>query len=104
MGAAGLVLVVYTVIGVGLGALLRNQVGAIVGSLVFLYVIEPIVAGISAIQGAYKWLPGGAAQAITTNFQAPDLLQPWQGLLLLLGYGLLAALLGTVLAVRRDIA
>jgi ABC-2 type transport system permease protein len=103
LGAAGLVLIVYSVIGVGLGALLRNQVGAIVGSLVYLYVIEPIVASIGAIQGAYKWLPGGAVQAITSDFQAPELLQPWQGVLLLLGYGLLAALLGTLLAVRRDI-
>ena len=35
--------------------------------------------------------------------QAPDLLEPWQGGLLLLGYGLVAALLGTLLAVRRDV-
>jgi ABC-2 type transport system permease protein len=103
LAAAGLVLVVFTVIGVGLGALVRNQVGAIVGSLVYLQVIEPIVAGIGAIQGAYKWLPGGAVQAITSNFQAPELLQPWQGALLLLGYGLLFALLGTIFAVRRDV-
>ena len=33
----------------------------------------------------------------------PDLLEPWQGGLLLLGYGLVAAFLGTVLAVRRDV-
>jgi ABC-2 type transport system permease protein len=103
LASSGLVLVVFAVIGVGVGALLRNQVGAIVGSLVYLYVIEPIVASIGAIQGAYKWLPGGAVQAITSDFQAPDLLEPWQGGLLLLGYGLLAALLGTVLAVRRDV-
>jgi ABC-2 type transport system permease protein len=103
LGSAGLVLVVFAVIGVGIGALLRNQVGAIVGSLVYLYVVEPIVAGISAIQGAYKWLPGGAVQAVTSDFQAPELLAPWQGGLLLLGYGLLAALLGTFLAVRRDV-
>jgi ABC-type transport system involved in multi-copper enzyme maturation permease subunit len=103
LGAAGLVLVVFSVIGVGVGALLRNQVGAIVGSLVYLYVVEPIVSSISAIQPAYKWLPGGAVQAITSDFQAPDLLEPWQGVLLLLGYGLLAALLGTFLAVRRDV-
>jgi ABC-2 type transport system permease protein len=103
LGAAGLVLVVFSVIGVGVGALLRNQVGAIVGSLVYLYVVEPIVSSISAIQPAYKWLPGGAVQAITSDFQAPDLLEPWQGLLLLLGYGLVAALLGTFLAVRRDV-
>jgi hypothetical protein len=103
LGAAGLVLVVYSVIGVGVGALVRNQVGAVVGSLVYLYVVEPIVSNIGALQGAYKWLPGGAVQAITSDFQAPDLLQPWQGALLLLGYGLLAALLGTVFAVRRDV-
>jgi ABC-2 type transport system permease protein len=103
LGASGLVLVVFAVIGVGVGALLRNQVAAIVAALVYLYVIEPIVAGIGVLQSAYKWLPGGAARAITTNFQAPELLQPWQGVLLLLGYGLLAAVLGTFLAVRRDI-
>jgi ABC-2 type transport system permease protein len=103
LAAAGLVLVVFAVIGVGIGALLRNQVGAIVGSLVYLYVVEPIVSSISAIQGAYKWLPGGAVQAITSDFQAPDLLAPWQGALLLLGYGLVAAVVGTFLAVRRDV-
>ena len=103
LGAAGLVLVVFSVIGVGVGALLRNQVGAIVGSLVYLYVVEPIVSSISALQPAYKWLPGGALQAMTATLNGPDLLEPWQGGLLLLGYGLLAALLGTVLAVRRDI-
>ena len=40
---------------------------------------------------------------MTTTFQGPDVLAPWQGALLLLGYGLLAALLGTLLAVRRDV-
>ncbi|MGY1693355.1 MULTISPECIES: ABC transporter permease [unclassified Geodermatophilus] len=103
LGAAGLVLVVFAVIGVGIGALLRNQVGAIVGSLVYLYVVEPIISSIGAIQGAYKWLPGGAVQAITSDFQAPELLAPWQGVVLLLGYGLVAALLGSLLAVRRDV-
>jgi hypothetical protein len=103
LARSGLVLVIYAVIGVGIGALLRNQVGAIVGSLVYLFVVEAVVAGVGALQGAYKWLPGGAVAAITTNFQAPELLEPWQGGLLLLGYGLLAAVLGTVLAVRRDV-
>jgi ABC-type transport system involved in multi-copper enzyme maturation permease subunit len=103
LGASGLVLVVYTVIGVGVGALVRNQVGAIVGSLVYLNVVEPIVSSIGAISGAYKWLPGGAASAITSDFQAPDLLEPWQGTILLLAYGVVAALLGTWLASRRDV-
>jgi ABC-2 type transport system permease protein len=103
LGASGLVLVVFSVIGVGVGALLRNQVGAIVGALVYLNVVEPIVAAIGALQPAYKWLPGGAVQAITSDFQAPELLAPWQGVVLLLGYGVAFAVLGTFLAVRRDV-
>jgi ABC-2 type transport system permease protein len=103
LARSGVVLVVFAVIGVGVGALLRNQVGAIVGSLVYLFVVEGVVASIGAIQGVYKWLPGGAVAAITSDFQAPDPLEPWQGGLLLLGYGLLSAILGTFLAVRRDV-
>jgi ABC-2 type transport system permease protein len=109
LGRSGLVLVIYAVIGVGIGALLRNQVGAIVGSLVYLFVVEAIVGSIGAIQDAYKWMPGGAVDALTTmsegatGLRGPELLEPWQGGLLLLGYGLLAALLGTFLAVRRDV-
>ena len=81
-------------IGVGIGALLRNQVGAIVGGLVYLFVVEPVIRPIPATSGAYKWMPGGALEALTATFQGPDLLEPWQGGLLLLGYGLVAAFLG----------
>ena len=103
IAGAGIALVIYAVIGVGVGALLRNQVGAIVAALVYLYVLEPIISGIGVLAPAYKWLPGGALRALTTPFGGPDVLEPWQGGLLLLGYGLLAAVLGTLLTVRRDI-
>jgi hypothetical protein len=96
--------VVYALIGVGVGALFRNQVGAIVGSLVYLFVVEPIIRQIPATAGFYKWLPGGALEAMTATFRGPELLTAWQGGLLLLGYGLLAAVLGTLFAVRRDVA
>jgi ABC-2 type transport system permease protein len=103
LGGAALSLVLYTVIGVGVGALFRNQVGAIVGSLVYLFVIENIIAGIGAISGVYKWLPGGASAALTATTQGPDLLDQWQGGVLLLAYALVFSLVGTLLAVRRDI-
>ena len=103
LGRAGLTLVVYAVIGVGVGALLRNQVGAIVGSLVYLFVVEQLIQSVPATRGAYKWMPGGAAEAMLPNLQPLELLDAWQGGLLLLGYGLVAALLGTLLAVRRDV-
>lgn len=101
---AGVALVLYTVIGVGVGALLRNQVGAIVGSLVYLFVVETVIAGIPATGSAYKWLPGGALRGmVSSGAPGSDLLDPWQGGLLLLGYGLLAAVLGTLFTVRRDV-
>jgi len=103
LGNAALAVVIYVVIGVGLGALLKNQVGAIVAALVYLYVVEPLLRSIPATSGAYKWLPGGALEAMTATFEGPDLLSQWQGAVVLLGYGLLAAVLGTVLAVRRDV-
>jgi ABC-2 type transport system permease protein len=96
-------LVLYTVIGVGVGALLRNQVGAIVGVLVYLFVLESLIRAIPATAGAYKWLPGGALEAMTATTGGTDLLNAWQGGLVLLGYGLVAAVLGTLLAVRRDV-
>jgi ABC-2 type transport system permease protein len=103
LASCALALVIYAVIGVGLGALLRNQVGAIVGGLVYLFVVEPVIRSIPATSGAYKWMPGGALEALTATLEGPELLGAWQGALLLLGYGLLAALLGTLLAVRRDV-
>jgi ABC-2 type transport system permease protein len=103
LGGAWAALVIYTVIGVGVGALLRSQVGAIVGALVYQFVVEGIISSIPATQGAYKWLPGGALEAMTATFSGTDLLSPWQGALVLLGYGILAAVLGTLLAVRRDV-
>jgi len=103
LGRSALALIIYAVIGVGIGALLKNQVGAIVGGLVYLFVIEPVIRSIPATAGAYKWMPGGALEALTATFEGPELLAGWQGALLLIGYGLLAALLGTLLAVRRDV-
>jgi hypothetical protein len=104
LAGAWAALVIYAVMGVGIGALLRNQVGAIVGALVYLFVVEGIVIrAIPAIAPLFTWLPGGALQAMTATLDATDLLDPWQGALLLIGYGLVAAVLGTLFAVRRDI-
>ena len=99
----GLVLVIYAVIGVGIGALMRNQVGAIVGGLVYLFVIEPMIRSIPATAGRLqvdaRRRPGGHDRDLPGTRTARCL----AGRLLLLGYGLVAAVLGTVLAVRRDV-
>lgn len=100
---------IYGVVGVGLGALLRNQVAAVVGLVVYLFVVEPILSAIPKVQAAYPYLPGGAASALVQTAD-PDaqvsgytLLDPWVGGLVLLAYGLVFAILGSVLTVRRDV-
>ena len=99
---------IYGIIGVGVGALLRNQVAAVVGIVIYLFVVEPILQAIPKVQQAYPYLPGGAASALTAttdpNVQSPvDLLSPYVGGALLLAYGLAFAILGWRLTVRRDV-
>ncbi|RKQ87788.1 ABC-2 type transport system permease protein [Solirubrobacter pauli] len=42
----------YAALGVGVGALVRNQVGAIVGALVYVFVIEPLATGLLSLSAA----------------------------------------------------
>jgi len=100
VGAAAL----YGMVGVGLGALLRNQVAAIVGALIYLFVAEPILRSVPATASAYKYLPGGTLESITATTVNTDLLQRWQGALLMAAYGVVLAIVGWVFAVRRDIS
>ncbi len=96
---------VYAVLGVGVGALVRNQIAAIVGSLVYLFVIEAFAGSLPTIRDYYKYLPGGANAALTGASQpGTTLLEPWQGGLLLVAYGAVFATVGTWLAVRRDVS
>lgn len=93
------------VIGVGLGVLVRNQIVAVIGGLAYLFVLEPLIRVIPYVKDAYKFLPGGANEALTqANTQAnTDLLNAWAGGTVLVCWGLLFAIMGTVLTVRRDI-
>jgi ABC-2 type transport system permease protein len=95
---------IFGLIGVGLGALLREQVATVVGLLVYLFIAEPIVTRIPALDSWTVYLPGAAANALTQVAQAnQDFLPPWQGGLVLAAYGLLLATAGTALTIRRDI-
>lgn len=94
--------VLYGAVGVGLGALIRNQVAAIALSFAWATVIEGILGNLVPAVG--RWLPGGAAGALT--FQATPnggLLPMWAGGLLFAAYGMAFALIGNRLVVRRDV-
>jgi hypothetical protein len=104
MAGGVLAVAVYAVIGVGLAALLREQVATVVGLLIYLFVVEPIVTRIPALSGWTLYLPGPAGSALVgTALTNQHFLLQWQGGLVLAGYGAGFALLGTYLAMRRDV-
>jgi ABC-type transport system involved in multi-copper enzyme maturation permease subunit len=95
----------FAAIGVGLGAIVRQQVGAVVGLCVWLLLIETTLIG--NIPSAGKYAPGAAAGAIAGAIQTQtpaNLVAPVLGLLLLAAYAAIAAGAGALLTNRRDVA
>jgi ABC-2 type transport system permease protein len=92
----------YAVLGTGLGALFRNQVAAvIVGVLWWQGGVEDLVLGLLRRPGLEQWLPDGAALALTAP--GDGTLPMWAGGLVFAAYGLILALVGGRLVVRRDL-
>jgi ABC-2 type transport system permease protein len=98
-GAAGSAL--WAAIGVGVGAVVRNQVPALVGLCAWLFFIEGLLVG-DVLDDVGRFTPGAAAAALSG--QDPDtLVAPAAGLLLLTLYAAAAAAAGSLATVRRDV-
>lgn len=110
VGEVALVVVLYSLIGVGFGALLRNQVVAVVVGLVYLLFLEGLLSIIPGVRQVYPYLPGGATASIyawgrDTAAQIPDvtLLPAGVAVVVLLAWALLLSGLGVATSLRRDI-
>ena len=87
-------------IGVGLGAILRSQVGAIIGLLAWGFVAENLL--FAFVPSAGRFAPVHAQDALiglTTN----HLLHPTAGGLMLIAWTAALALIGATVAARRDV-
>jgi ABC-2 type transport system permease protein len=89
-------------VGVGVAALVRNQVAALVGVAVWVLVVEGLLLSLLHAPSLGKWLPSAAAKAAPGSPGGAHLSR-WGGTLLLAAYALAFALVGTRLVVRRDI-
>jgi ABC-2 type transport system permease protein len=96
----------YAALGLGVGAVLRNQVGAIVVLLAWVFVIESLLGIIPGGFGnAVKkyGLSGVGSSLARTAGHATSIGQLPAGLLLL-GYALLLVTAGTIIVCRRDVS
>jgi hypothetical protein len=97
---------IYAVVGVGIGVLVRNQIAAVIGALVYFLVIEELILLIPVVKACYPYLPGPAATALSgspSRGTGMNTLTPVQGGLVFLGWSLGLALCGWMLTMRRDI-
>ncbi|RLQ84692.1 ABC transporter permease [Mycetocola zhadangensis] len=113
MGRAVLALALWAVIGVGLGALIPNQVAAIVVTLAFTQFVEPTLRAIVSFAewaaAVGKFLPGAASDALLgapsffTMGMTGETLEWWQGGLLLAALALVLSVLGYFVSWKRDV-
>jgi ABC-type transport system involved in multi-copper enzyme maturation permease subunit len=91
-------------LGLGLGALLRNTAGAISSLFGLLFVVPIVVHFLPASwnDAIAKYLPSNAGQVITNLRPGDDSLGPWTGLLVFFLYAVVALVLAGVSLVRRD--
>ena len=97
------------IVGVALGTLIRNQMLAITGALIYLFVIDPIL--LTLLPDTGKYLPAGLITAmLSLDIDAPEFgidtsayLPPLTAMIVLLGYGAVFAVLAITTSLRRDI-
>lgn len=96
-GAAAAAL--WAAIGLGVGALVRNQVGAIVGLCVWMLLVES--TSDTFVPGFARLLPGGVGLALAGNV---DDLAAGVAIVLLVLYAAAASAAGWIATLRRDVA
>jgi ABC-2 type transport system permease protein len=98
LGGAGY-LVLIGLISLGLGAIIRSTAGGIAASLGLLLVLPTLIQFIPAdwAKGLSDWLPGSAGQNL---FFTGGVFEPWQALLVMLGW-IAVIFTGAALLLRR---
>jgi ABC-2 type transport system permease protein len=102
----------WTLIGMGLGVLIRNMVLAMLVGIGFAYVVEPALTALFFLKHwdvGLNLMPTGATNAmlgVTSPllFAAQDPFGWWAGMLVLAAWCLLPAIAGVLITVRRDVA
>jgi len=113
IGLNALAFVLWAVLGVGLGVLIRSQlaatlilaivytVGASVVSVVFALLSQHVAEWIDKLQ---VLVPTTASQLMLSGTELPGNPPRWVGAVVLIGYAIVAGVVGTLITKRRDIS
>jgi ABC-2 type transport system permease protein len=98
----------FGIVGLGIGALLRNQIVAVSLGLIFLLVINNVLVGIPGVKHVFPYTPVGAVDSIFTitghsDFNGVTILSGAGGALVLLLWAFIPAIVGASLTMNRDI-
>ncbi|MFI6229398.1 ABC transporter permease [Micromonospora echinospora] len=105
---------IWTVLGVGLGTLITNQLGAVITASV-VYLVGTQVVGLLFLllsnlfdsEAILEWQvvwPAMASQIMISGIDSPMLPPWWTGALVLVAYAVAAGLAGVMITRRRDIS
>jgi ABC-2 type transport system permease protein len=104
VGGSTMAGLLWAVIGVGVGALVRRQVPTTVGLCAWLLFVEGLLVGdVAGVAQVGRFGPGAAAAAMTGQDPA-TLVSPGVGAALLALYAAAAAVAGLLATTRRDVA
>jgi ABC-2 type transport system permease protein len=92
-------------IGIGIGSLIRKQTAAVVGILVYLFLLEPLITQV-ALKSLERFSMGNALAQLTSTAKVngvDDAFGQITGGLLLAGYAVVLVLVGALVMQSRDV-
>ena len=109
--AAFAVLTLFALVGLGAGAMLRNQIVAVTVGVIFILILARLFLIIPGVKYVYPYLPTGAVDSIVTDphdvgnrvINNVHLISPGAGIGVLVAWGLGMAILGAGITMTRDI-
>jgi ABC-2 type transport system permease protein len=102
------VVTLFGIVGLGVGALLKNQIVAVTVGVIFLLVLQNLLLIIPGVKHVFPFMPGGGVASILTitgdrTANGVSLLSPAGGVVVLLAWAFIPAILGASITMNRDI-
>ncbi|HJQ43155.1 MAG TPA: ABC transporter permease [Jatrophihabitantaceae bacterium] len=101
------VVVLFAIIGIGVGALVKNQIVAVSVGIIVIQVVNPLIGAIPKVRAVFPYTPfGGLSALLNSEGRGNDgftLLTHWGGAVVLLLWAFVPAIIGAAYTMNRDI-